>query len=49
MTTLGFGSIKRLARDKFDNENADPMNYFERKNTIFGNFPYIKNEQLISI
>ena len=36
MTSLGFGSTKRLTRDKFDNANLVPMNYFETQNTIFG-------------
>ena len=40
MTALGLGTTKRLTRNKFDNANSAPMNYFENRNTLFGEFSY---------
>ena len=45
LTTLGIGSSKRLIRSRFETATATPMNYFQRKNTLFGNYWILEPNQ----
>ena len=45
LTSLGIGSSKRMVRSKFEAATATPLNYFQRKNTLFGKYRVVESNK----